>query len=117
MGLVELAHRRQVDVGERVAGDDEEGVAEEAGRVADAACGAKQLLLAPVGELDAELRPVAEVVLDRLREPVQVGDRLAEAVPGEQAEDVLHHRPVQHRRHRLRHRIGDRPQPGAEPGG
>ena len=85
------------------------------GDVADPARGPEQLLLVAVGELDAELRAVAEVALDRLREPVQVGDRLAEAVAGEQAHDVLHHRPVQHRHHRLRHRVGDRPQPRAEP--
>ena len=65
VGLVELAHRGEVDVGERVAGDDQEGVAEEVGGVADAARGAEQLLLAAVGELDAELRAVAEVALDQ----------------------------------------------------
>ena len=37
VGLVELAHRAEVDVGEGVAGDHQEGVAEEAGGVADPA--------------------------------------------------------------------------------
>ena len=74
----------EVDVGERVAGDHQEGVAEEPGGVADPAGGAEQLLLAAVGEVDPEARAVAEVALDQLREPVQVGDRLGEAVAGEQ---------------------------------
>ena len=68
VGLVELAHRPQVDVGQRVAGDDQEGVAEELGGVADAAGGAEQLLLLAVGEVDPELGAVAEVVLDLVRE-------------------------------------------------
>ena len=114
-GLVELAHRGQVDVGERVAGDHQEGVAEEVGGVADAARGPEQTVLAAVGELDSAGRPVAEVPLDQLREPVQVGDRLDEAVAAEQAQDVLHHRPVEDRDHRLRHLVGDRPQPRAQP--
>ena len=63
-----------------------------------------------------KLGAVAEVALDQLREPVQVGDRLGEAMAGEQTDDVLHHRPVEHRHHRLRHRVGDRAQPGSQPG-
>ena len=54
------------------------------GRVAHPAGGAEQLLLAAIGELEADAGAVAEVALDRLREPVQVGDRLVEAVAGEQ---------------------------------
>ena len=49
--------RAEVDVGERVAGDHEEGVAEEPGRVAHAARGPQQLLLVAVGELEAEGEP------------------------------------------------------------
>jgi hypothetical protein len=114
MGLVEVAHRRQVDVGEGVAGDHQEGVAEEIGGLADAPGGSQQLLLEAVGQLDPEFRAVAEVVADQLRKPVQVGDRLGEAVAGEEPGDVLHHRPVQHRHHRLRHVEGDRAEARAE---
>ena len=45
VGLVGLAHRAQVDVGERVAGDDQEGVGlgEEVADLADPAGGAERL--------------------------------------------------------------------------
>src|SRR5260221_1012424 len=116
VGLVEIPHPGQIDVGERVAGDDQERVAEEAGGFAHPTRVAQQSLLGTVGQLDPEIRAVAEVRFDQLREPVQVGDRLGEGVAGEEAGDVLHHRPVQHRHHRLRHLVGDRAQPGAKPG-
>ena len=41
VGLVELAHRGEIDVREGIAGDHQEGVAEEVGDVADATGGAR----------------------------------------------------------------------------
>ena len=117
--FVALAQRPQVDVGERVARDDQERVVlaagEEVGDVANAAGGAEELLLLAVGELDPERRAVAEVVADPIAEVGEVGDHLAEAVPARELEDVLHHRPVDDRRERLRDLEGERPQPLAEP--
>ena len=57
--LVGLAHCGEVDVGEGVARDDQEGVglAEEVRSLADAAGGSQRLLLLAVGELDAEAEP------------------------------------------------------------
>ena len=82
--------------------------------LADAAGGAQRLGLLAVAELDPRGRAVAEVLADRLGPVGEVGDHLRETVLGEQPRDVLHHRHVQHRRHRLRHQVGQRPQPRAE---
>ncbi len=103
--------RRQVDVRERVAGDHEERlVAEELRARAHPAGRAQQLLLEAVGDA------LAEVLADRLREVVQVGDHAVEGVPVDQVEDVLHHRPVEHRHHRLGDLVRERAQARAESG-
>ena len=95
--------RAQVDVRERVTRDDQERlVPEELAHVAHAAGRTEQLLLVRVREPDAVLATVAEALADQVREVVQVGDHVVEAVPHEQAHDVLHHRPAEHRHHRLR---------------
>ena len=96
--------RGQVDVGQRVARYDEERfVAEQVGAVAHAAGRPEQLLLVAVGHA------VAEVVADRIREVMQVGDDLLDAAALEQVDDVRHDRPIEHRHHRLGDLIGDRP--------
>ena len=101
----------EVDVGERVAGDDQErAVVEEVGAVAHAAGGAEQLRLLAVDE------PVAEVVADRVREVVEVRDHVVVAVAVEQVDDVRHHGPVEHRHHRLRQLERERAQARAETG-
>ena len=115
VGLVGGTEGGQVDVGERVGGHHQEGlVAEELGDVADAARRAQQLVLVAVGELDPERRAVAEAVADGVREPVQVGDHLAEAVAAQEQQDVLHHRAVGDRHHRLRDLVGERAQAGPQ---
>ncbi len=101
--------RAQVDVGERVAGDDQEGiVAEELAAGAHAAGGTQQLLLVAIGQA------LAEVLADRVGEVVQVGDHLIEAVAVEQVEDVRHHGPVEHRHHRFGDLVRQGAQAGAE---
>ena len=101
----------EIDVRESVAGDDQEGLlAEELRAGAHAAGGAQQLLLVAVGEA------IAEVLADGVGEVVQVGDHLLEAVAVEQVEDVRHHRPVEHRHHRLGDLIRQRAQARAEAG-
>jgi hypothetical protein len=119
VGAVSRGERGQVGVGECVAGEDEEVVAggsQEVGDVADPARGAEQLLLVTVGHLDAERRAVAEPPPDLVGEPVQVGDHLIDAVRCQQADELLDDRDVADRDHRLRDRVGDRPEPRAEPG-
>ena len=90
-------------------------VAEEVADVAHAAGGAQQL--APRGCRRARRRTPTRrrTAADQVREVVQVRDHVVEAVPRQQAQDVLHHRPAEDRHHRLRHLVGERPQPGAEP--
>jgi hypothetical protein len=102
---------RQVDVGQRVAGDHEERlVAEELGARAHAACRTEELLLEAVGDA------LAEVLADCLREVVQVRDHAVERMALDQVDDVLHHRPVEHGHHRLRDLVRERAQPGPKPG-
>src|SRR5262249_60027183 len=93
----------QDDVGERVTGDhDDRIVAEEVANVADTTGGAEELLLVAV--LDA----VAEVVADRVREVMEVGDQLVEALAPAQIDDVRHHGTVQYGDHRLRDLVRER---------
>ncbi len=115
VGLVGGTEGGQVDVGERVGSHHQEGlVAEELGDVADAAGRAQQLVLVAVGELGSERRAVTEAVADGVREPVQVGDHLAEAVATQEQQDVLHHRAVGDRDHRLRDLVGEWAQAGPQ---
>jgi hypothetical protein len=101
-----------VDVGQRVAGDDEERrVAEKVPALANAAGRTGQLGLIEV--LDA----VAEVVADRVGEVVQVGDDPLDALATQQVDDVAHHRAVEDRHHRLGDLERQRAQARAEPGG
>jgi hypothetical protein len=116
---VRIAHRSQVDVGDGVARDDHERAVggEELAGLAHPARGAERLGLIAVGERYPQARAVPEVLLDLLGQIGDVGDDIGEPVPGQQLGDVLHHRPVEDGRHRLRHPQGQRAQAGAEPGG
>ena len=102
--------RLQVDVRQRVARNDEEGLsAEEVRALAHAPRCAEQLRLVAVGDA------LAKVLADAVLEIVQVGDYLLEAVAGEQLDDVLHHGAVEHRHHRLGDLVRQRPQARAQP--
>ena len=112
-----LSKGGQVDVGERVAGHHEERLApEEIRNVANPPRGAQELLLVSVGEVDAQRRSVADPLPNGVREPVEVGDHLGESMAGKKLQDVLHHGPVDDRHHRLRHLVGEWPQPRSEAG-
>ena len=100
--LVEGDDLAEVDVGEDVAGDDEEPLVELVHGVADRAGGAERRLLGGVDHPHAELGAVAEVGADGVGQEGHGDDDLVEAVPLQQADDVLHHRPVGQRQHRLR---------------
>jgi hypothetical protein len=110
---VELQQLGQVDVGEDVAGDDEERLVELVAGVADAAGGAERDGLVRVRHRHAVLAAVAEVRLDVVGEEGDRDDDLVEAVLLEQRDDVLHHRTVGEGQHRLRRVRRERPQPGA----
>ena len=108
--LVPVDERAQVDVAERVAGDDEEGLVEQAAREADRAGGAERQLLHRVLDVHVERVAVAEVAADRLRHERQRDHDLVEAVPAQQLEDVLDARLADDRHHRLRLVRGERAQ-------
>ena len=100
----------QVDVGERVAGDDQERVvAEEVGDVAHAAGGAEQL--APRSGRRSRRRSSAGSC------PGSSGGSrsiVVEPLAVEQVDDVRHHGPVEDRHHRLGDLVRDRPEPRTE---
>ena len=98
---VELDQLRQVDVAERVAGDDEERVVEPAGRESHRACRAERRLLDRVRDVDAERLAAAEVRADRLRQECDRDDHVLEPVLLQQLDDVLHARLADDRHHRL----------------
>ncbi len=99
---VELDQTAEIDVAERVAGDDEERVVEPPGREPDRAGGAERRLLDRVADVHPERLAAAEVRADRLRQERHRDDHVLEAVPAQQLEDVLHARLADDRHHRLR---------------
>ncbi len=100
--LVEGDDFAEVEVGERVAADDDEGVVAELvlGQL-DAAGGAGRSLLHRVLHAHAEAGSVAEVVADGLGQEHEGDDGLVDAVLLEQLDDVLHARLAAQRHHRL----------------
>ena len=101
---------RQVDVAERVAGDDEDRVVELAARQPHRAGRAERRLLDRVLDVQAERLAVAEVAADRLRQERERDDHVVEPVLLEQLEDVLHARLADDRHHRLGLVRGQRPE-------
>ena len=112
-GVVLLDDPAEIDVGEHVAGDHEERLVELGHRVAHRAGGAERRFLGGVAHPHAELRAVAEVGADVVRHERDRHDDVVEAVPGEELHDVLHHRHVRDRHHRLGLVARERAQPRA----
>ena len=112
LALVVFDQRGEVDVGQRVARDDEERIAGQqlvghlhrAGR-------AERGVLDDVFHRHAELGAVVEVRFDLVGQVVQRGDDLGDAVASQKSDDVFHHRLAGNRRERLRTARGQRPQP------
>src|SRR5205807_4102574 len=112
---VRLPQRPQVDVGEGVTRDDQEGLAAEVvAHVPDAPRRAEQLLLVGIGKPHPPLRAVAEAAFDLLGEIVQVADHVVEPVARQQADDVLHDRRPDHGHERLRNLVCKRAEPRTE---
>ena len=110
---VRLHERGEVDVGEHVTRDHEERVVELVDGVADRPRGAERRILGRVPHGHAEVGAVAEVVADLVGEERHGHHDVVVAVLREQVDDVLHHRLVDQRHHRLRGVAGERAQPGA----
>ena len=109
--LVELDDGRQVDVGDHVAGDDEEPLLQLVLGVAHRSGGAERRLLGGVLDAHAELGPVAEVGAHVVGHEGHGDDEVVEPVILEEADDVLHHRPVDQRHHGFLLVRGQWPQP------
>jgi xanthine/CO dehydrogenase XdhC/CoxF family maturation factor len=107
----------QVDVAQRVAGDDEKRLVELGAREPDGACRPQRRLLDGILDPQPERLAVAEVAADRLRQECNGDDDVAEPVLAQQLEDVLHARLADDGDHRLRLVGGQRPQPRSLPAG
>ena len=111
--LVELDELRQVEVAERVARDDEEGVVEPVRGQANRAGSAERRLLDGVLHVQPEGLAVSEVRADRLRQERDGDDHVLEAMLAEELHDVLHAGLADDRDHRLRLVRGQRAEPRA----
>ena len=109
--VVALDDLPQVDVAERVARDDEEGLVERLLRELDRAGGTRGRLLDRVADLNAVGFAVAEVPAYCLRHEGERHDDVIEAVAAEELHDVLHAGLAYDRHHRLRLIRGQRPEP------
>jgi hypothetical protein len=110
---VSLHHGGQVDVGDHVARDHEEGLVELVHRVANRTRGAERRVLGRVAHPYPELAAVTEVVADLVGEERDRDDDVVEPVLREQSHDVAHHRDVGDRQHRLRLVARERSESGA----
>ena len=110
---VRLHEHGEIDVGEHVARDHEEGVVELRRGVAHRSRGAERRVLGRVAHPHAEVGAVAEVVADLVGEERHRDHDVVEAVQREQRDDVLHHRLVHERDHRLGLVARERSQAGA----
>jgi hypothetical protein len=99
--LVAIHQGRQVDVGQDIPIQDEEGPVEEPGQSSGRPGRAEQPLLIGVGERDPEAVAVPEIVEDRLRLVVQIDRDLGDAMPTQQGDQVLQNRAPPDRHHRL----------------
>src|SRR5262249_58526 len=100
--LVKLDEAREVEVAQRVAGDDEERLIELVGREPHRSGGARGRFLDGILDVHAEALAVAEMAPDRLWKEGARDDDVVEAVAAEELDDVLHARLADDRDHRLR---------------
>jgi hypothetical protein len=92
---------RQVDVGQGIARDDDEGVIERVADLADGAASTERRLLDAVFEPHPDRAAVTKAVLDLRREVLQRDERVVDAVALEEIEDVAKARLIDDRDHRL----------------
>ena len=91
----------EVDVGERVATDDDERVVQQTGGILDAARGAQGAILYHVVQVHPQIGPITEVVADAGPQVLQSDDHLGDPVATQQPEHVLHAGSPHHRNQRL----------------
>lgn len=105
--------RRQVAVGEPVAGEHHGGFVQHMRRLAHAARRAQRGLFRKIGEVYAVFRPVSKIAAHLAGQVHQRHRRLGYPMPPEQIQGIGHHRPVQHRYHGFGTGAGQGAQPGA----
>ena len=108
--LVCAHHRGEIDVGEGVAADHQEGVIEEVGGVAHTPRGPERPVLDDVLDLHVQLGAVSKAIADLLAEVGERHDDLGDPVIPEEPEDVLEHRGADHGNERLWQTAGQRAQ-------
>src|SRR6266540_745065 len=109
--LVEAHELAQVDVAERVTGDDEKGLLERALGELDRAGRARGRFLHGVADGDPVRLPRSEIAADGLRHEGECHDDVFETVGAQQLHDVLHAGLAHDRNHRLGLVRGQRAQP------
>jgi hypothetical protein len=109
---VELHRRAEIEVRDVVPRDDQEGVVQEMLGVLHPAGGAHRLVLCGIGQGQAQVGAVPEIVADDARQELDGDDDLGDAMLAEQEQDVLHHGLPHDREHRLRLVGGQRAKPG-----
>ena len=87
--LVESYRRPEVEIGQRITADDQEGFRQQVGCIAHAAGGAEGRFLDRVGNRDTEVLPLAEIVLNQVSQILDRDHDLGNAVPPQQPENVL----------------------------
>ncbi len=103
----------QIEVGERVSADDQEGVVQQVLGQTDRTGGAGRCLFHRVVDMHAQLAAVTEMVADEARQEGQGDHDLIDPMSLHQFQDVLDGGFVDHGDHRLGLVGGQRPQPGA----
>ena len=114
MFAVKGEHRAEVHAGEDVAIHHEHRLLARREQ-AERACGAERLVFVHVGDFEAEIFPAAEMLLNHLGPIVRRETHAANSRLLQLSDDVLEDRLVAHMQHRLRHRVGERSEPGAKP--
>ena len=104
----------QIEIREHISTDDEESLIQQLLGVSYAAGRSIIRLGFEILHTDAEVAPVTEVARDDFRLVEKSGDDVRNAVRFQQFDDVLHHRFVEHRNHRLGDVTRQRAQAGSE---
>jgi hypothetical protein len=107
--LVEAQDRCEIDIAQRVSGDDQERLVERVLGELDGPRRARGGFLDGIADGDVLGLPRSEVAADGLRHECKGDDDVLESVLGEQVDDVLHARLADDRHHRFGLVRGQRP--------
>src|ERR1700736_5365060 len=108
-----LAQRDEIDARQYVAAANVDGAADFMDGVFDCAGGSQRLFFKDVVQFDAKTAAVAEICLDRLGQIAARQDHFVDACCAQPLDDPADEGPAEKRRHRLGHRISQRPKASA----